>query len=55
MFTRHQFRVSFPTLITQQVNLAYPDREWRLHNAWFVKQKDFYTTFKPRRILPPTT
>jgi hypothetical protein len=32
----------------RQVQLADPDKEWRLHNAWFVKQLDFNTTFKPR-------
>ena len=33
-----------------QVELANPDKEWRLHNAWFVKQLDFNTTFRPRRL-----
>ncbi|KAL1958667.1 hypothetical protein VTO42DRAFT_4010 [Malbranchea cinnamomea] len=31
-----------------EVRLADPQREWKLHNAWFVKQKEFYVTFKPR-------
>lgn len=44
-----------PRLVTltthlPQVNLANPDKEWRLHNAWFVKQLDFNTTFKLRSL-----
>ena len=34
-----------------KVSLADPDQEWKLHNAWFVKQLNFNTTFKPRRTL----
>ncbi|MCJ1450173.1 hypothetical protein MMC28_000502 [Mycoblastus sanguinarius] len=34
-----------------EVSLADPDQEWKLHNAWFVKQLNFNTTFKPRRTL----
>ena len=34
---------------SQQVQLADPQKEWKLHNAWFVKQLDFNTTFHPRR------
>ncbi|MCJ1264131.1 hypothetical protein MMC22_004002 [Lobaria immixta] len=33
-----------------EINLAYPNQEWKLHNAWFVKQRNFFTTFKRRRI-----
>lgn len=33
-----------------EVDLASPDKEWRLHNAWFVKQLDFNTTFRPRSM-----
>jgi cytochrome P450 len=34
-----------------QVKLAVPDSEWRLHNAWFVKQNDFDTVFTARHIV----
>lgn len=33
-----------------EVDLANPNKEWRLHNAWFVKQLDFNTTFRPRSM-----
>ncbi|OCK78621.1 pisatin demethylase [Lepidopterella palustris CBS 459.81] len=31
-----------------EIQLEYPDREWKTHNAWFVRQLDFNTKFKPR-------
>ncbi|KAL8933100.1 MAG: hypothetical protein Q9211_005961 [Gyalolechia sp. 1 TL-2023] len=31
-----------------EVFLAQPNQEWKLHNAWFVRQLDFNTTFKLR-------
>ena len=31
-----------------QVSLARPNEEWHLHNAWFVKQLNFYTRFKAK-------
>ncbi|KAK2767516.1 hypothetical protein FQN54_003673 [Arachnomyces sp. PD_36] len=31
-----------------EVRLANPDKEWTLHNAWFVKQLNFNTVFKSR-------
>ena len=31
-----------------QVYLADPTQDWKLHNAWFVKQYDFNTRFRPR-------
>ena len=34
-----------------QVKLAVPEKEWRLHNAWFVKQNDFDTVFAARQIV----
>jgi cytochrome P450 len=34
-----------------QIKLAVPDSEWRLHNAWFVKQNDFDTVFTARHIV----
>ncbi|KAK4694893.1 hypothetical protein P7C71_g2762, partial [Lecanoromycetidae sp. Uapishka_2] len=33
-----------------EVRLAHPEQDWKLHNAWFVKQLNFNTTFKPRSI-----
>ncbi|MCJ1307251.1 hypothetical protein MMC25_000897 [Agyrium rufum] len=33
-----------------EVKLAKPDEEWKLHNAWFVKQHNFYTEFTPRKL-----
>jgi len=38
------------TKFCHQVQLADPDEEWKLHNAWFVKQLTFRTTFTPRQI-----
>ncbi|KAE8336010.1 hypothetical protein BDV24DRAFT_178893 [Aspergillus arachidicola] len=32
------------------VRLAYPEQEWRLWNAWFVRQYNFNTVFTPRKI-----
>ncbi|KAL2841283.1 cytochrome P450 [Aspergillus pseudoustus] len=31
-----------------QLDLADPDREWRLFNAWFVKQSEFYVKISRR-------
>ncbi|KAL8935611.1 MAG: hypothetical protein Q9216_005337 [Gyalolechia sp. 2 TL-2023] len=31
-----------------EVSLAQPNQEWTPHNAWFVRQLDFNTTFKLR-------
>ncbi|KAL9612278.1 MAG: hypothetical protein Q9167_003101 [Letrouitia subvulpina] len=33
-----------------KVELANPEQEWKLHNAWFVKQLNFNTIFTPRKI-----
>ncbi|KAL8727455.1 MAG: hypothetical protein Q9166_006043 [cf. Caloplaca sp. 2 TL-2023] len=30
------------------VFLAHPNQEWKLHNAWFVRQLNFNTIFQPR-------
>ncbi|KAH7091419.1 pisatin demethylase [Paraphoma chrysanthemicola] len=39
-----------PALLNDfDIELAYPDKEWKLHNAWFVKQSDFYVKLKSRR------
>jgi cytochrome P450 len=35
-------------MVLLQIELAYPDKEWKLHNAWFVKQSDFYVRLSPR-------
>lgn len=37
--------------IPLQIELAHPEQEWKLHNAWFVKQKNFHTIFKPRKVI----
>ncbi|PKY02578.1 cytochrome P450 [Aspergillus campestris IBT 28561] len=34
------------------VKLAHPDQEWKLWNAWFVRQYNFKTCFTPREIAP---
>ena len=47
-FHEGEFANGYP----QQVQLANPEKEWRLHNAWFVKQLDFNTTFRPRSGTP---
>ncbi|KAI9798293.1 MAG: hypothetical protein M1833_004865 [Piccolia ochrophora] len=31
-----------------EVNLADPSKEWKLHNAWFIKQSEVYATFQRR-------
>ena len=33
-----------------QVELERPDREWKTHNAWFVRQLEFNTRFKLRLV-----
>ncbi|KAE8150656.1 cytochrome P450 [Aspergillus avenaceus] len=32
------------------IQLACPDQEWKLWNAWFVRQYNFRTIFSPRKI-----
>ncbi|KAF2267825.1 pisatin demethylase [Lojkania enalia] len=32
-----------------EIELDRPDREWKTHNAWFVRQSEFYTRFRPRQ------
>ncbi|KAF2101842.1 pisatin demethylase [Rhizodiscina lignyota] len=34
-----------------EVDLEHPDRPWKTHNAWFVRQIDFNAKFRPRRPL----
>jgi hypothetical protein len=36
-----------------QVRLQDPSKEWTLHNAWFVRQLDFNTTFRLRELVQP--
>ncbi|KAF2199259.1 pisatin demethylase [Delitschia confertaspora ATCC 74209] len=31
-----------------EIYLENPDREWKTHNAWFVRQLEFHTKFRPR-------
>ncbi|MCJ1479500.1 hypothetical protein MMC13_008186 [Lambiella insularis] len=33
-----------------EVRLANPDQDWKLHNAWFVRQLNFNTYFHPREL-----
>jgi len=33
-----------------EVKLAEPEKDWKLHNAWFVKQNDFDTVFTAKQI-----
>jgi len=39
-------------LTSMQIELERPDAQWTTHNAWFVRQMDFNTTFKPRETSP---
>ncbi|ESZ90950.1 cytochrome P450-like protein [Sclerotinia borealis F-4128] len=34
-----------------EIKLEYPEREWTLHNSWFVRQLDFRTTFRNRELV----
>jgi hypothetical protein len=40
-------------LMICQVRFEDPTQEWKLHNAWFVKQLNFNTVFKKREIVQP--
>lgn len=35
------------------MRLQDPDKEWTLHNAWFVRQLDFNTLFRRRELVKP--
>lgn len=37
---------------TLQIELERPEAEWKTHNAWFVRQMDFNTKFRPRVNAP---
>ncbi|EME49031.1 cytochrome P450-like protein [Dothistroma septosporum NZE10] len=42
-----------PTFLRNfEVDMADPDSEWKTHNAWFVRQLNFVTRFKPRQVMP---
>jgi hypothetical protein len=36
-----------------QIQFTDPSQEWELVNAWFVKQKNFTTSFQLRDIVKP--
>ena len=39
------------TILTRfKVELANTGKEWKLHNAWFVRQNEFDTVFRCRRV-----
>lgn len=35
-----------------EIELERPDSEWKTHNAWFVRQTEFNTRFRPREVSP---
>ena len=40
-----------PTFLRNfEIELERPEAEWKLHNAWFVRQLDFNTVFKKRSV-----
>ncbi|PQE07773.1 cytochrome P450 protein [Rutstroemia sp. NJR-2017a BVV2] len=41
-------------LRTFEIRLEDPSQEWKLHNAWFVRQLNFRTTFRKRDLVQPT-
>jgi len=43
-----------PTFLRRfEVRLEYPEKEWTLHNAWFVRQLNFNTLFHKRELVKP--
>jgi len=43
-----------PTFLRRfEVRLENPEKEWKLHNAWFVRQLNFNTTFHRRELIKP--
>lgn len=36
-----------------QIEFDDPSREWKLVNAWFIKQLDFWVRFSIREIVLP--
>lgn len=43
------------TLLSLQIKFQDPSQDWKICNAWFVKQTDFWTTFLMRDIPQPMT
>jgi hypothetical protein len=37
----------------KQINFEDPSKEWRIINAWFVKQTDFNVKFTRRELVQP--
>ncbi|KAF2463278.1 pisatin demethylase [Lindgomyces ingoldianus] len=35
-----------------EIELERPESEWKTHNAWFVRQMEFNTKFRPREVSP---
>ncbi|KAF2183228.1 pisatin demethylase [Zopfia rhizophila CBS 207.26] len=35
-----------------EIELEQPQKEWKTHNAWFVRQLEFNTKFRPREVSP---
>ncbi|KAJ9608495.1 hypothetical protein H2200_007483 [Cladophialophora chaetospira] len=33
-----------------EIRFDDPSKDWKLHNAWFVKEHNFYCRFKPRKL-----
>jgi cytochrome P450 len=46
--SRSQFFERSNTANSVKIELANPDKEWHLHNAWFVKQSEFFVRLSPR-------
>lgn len=45
-----------PTVLRRfEVRLQDPSKDWTLHNAWFVRQLNFNTTFHRRELVQPVT
>ncbi|KIH91356.1 hypothetical protein SPBR_01727 [Sporothrix brasiliensis 5110] len=43
-----------PSLLRRfEIDFVDPKQEWKLINAWFVKQTNFWTTFKVRELVRP--
>jgi len=43
-----------PTFLRRfEVRLENPEKEWTLHNAWFVRQLNFNTLFRRRELIKP--
>ncbi|KAE8445039.1 hypothetical protein EG329_013753 [Mollisiaceae sp. DMI_Dod_QoI] len=45
-----------PTVLRRfEVRLQDPTKDWTVHNAWFVRQLNFNTTFHRRELVQPTS